>query len=186
MHPIVIALIPIVLVIAGMVLNSIGLSFDQPPSSAEQDPAKRAAADGEAFRRFFDLQRKRSVTRQKRIGQCAWLLMVAIIGSFIWLYKYTVNTTTATTQIAALQTMALEEGKETVLSLTLKDGSNVKYRIKSPTADALAAATKEGISKQKVSSWDMEQSGTVLTIGESPLPLGVALKVSVDPTVKKD
>jgi hypothetical protein len=186
MHPIVIALIPIVLVIAGMVLNSIGLSFDQPPSSAEQDPAKRAAADGEAFRRFFDLQRKRSVTRQKRIGQCAWLLMVAIIGSFIWLYKYTVNTTTATTQIAALQTMALEEGKETVLSLTLKDGSNVKYRIKSPTADALAAATKEGISKQKVSSWDMEQSGTILTIGESPLPLGVALKVSIDPTAKKD
>lgn len=186
MHPIVIVLIPIVLVIAGMVLNSIGLSFDQPPSSAEQDPAKRAAAEGEAYRRFFDLQRKRSATRQKRIGQCAWLLMVAIIGSFIWLYNYTVNKTTGTTQIAALQTMALEEGKETVLSLTLKDGSNVKYRIKSPTADALAAATKEGISKQKVSSWDMEQSGTILTIGESPLPLGVALKVSSDPTAKKD
>jgi len=50
----------------------------------------------------------------------------------------------------------------------------------------LAAATKEGISKQKVSSWDMEQSGTILTIGESPLPLGVALKVAIDPTAKKD
>ena len=112
--------------------------------------------------------------------------MVAIIGSFIWLYNYTVNKTTATTQIAALQTLALEEGKETVLSVTLKNGSTVKYRIKSPTADALAAATKEGISKQKVSSWDMEQSGTILTIGESPLPLGVALKVSIDPTAKKD
>jgi hypothetical protein len=186
MHPIVITLIPIVLVIAGMVLNSIGLSFDQPPSSAEQDPAKRAAAEGEAYRRFFDLQRKRSVTRQKRIGQCAWLLMIAIIGSFIWLYNYTVKKTTGTTQIALLQTMALEEGKETVLSVTLKDGSTVKYRIKLPTADALAAATKEGISKQKVSSWDMEQSGTILTIGESPLPLGVALKVSIDPTAKKD
>jgi hypothetical protein len=186
MHPIVIALIPIVLVIVAMVLNSIGLSFDQPPSSAEQDPAKRAQIEGDAYRRFFDLQRKRSVTRQKRIGQYCWLLVIAIIGSFIWLYNYTVKKTTVTTQIAALQTMALEEGKETVLSLTLKDGSNVKYRIKLPTADALAAATKEGISKQKVSSWDMEQSGTVLTIGESPLPLGVALKVSVDPTIKKD
>ena len=33
---------------------------------------------------------------------------------------------------------------------------------------------------------DMEQSGTILSIGESPLPLGVALKVSSDPTAKKD
>ena len=186
MHPIVIALIPIVLVIVAMVLNSIGLSFDQPPSSAEQDPAKRAQIEGDTYRRFFDLQRKQAVTRQKRIGQYCWLLVIAIIGSFIWLYKYTVNTTTATTQIAALQTLALEEGKEIVLSVTLKDGSSVKYRIKSPTADVLAAATKEGISKQKVSTWDMEQSGTILTIGESPLPLGVALKVSIDPTAKKD
>jgi hypothetical protein len=79
-----------------------------------------------------------------------------------------------------------EEGKEMVLSVTLKDRSNVKYLIKSPTADTLDAARKEGISKQKVSSWDMEQSGTVLSVGESPLPLGVALKVSSDPTAKKD
>ena len=99
---------------------------------------------------------------------------------------YTVDKTTLSTQIAALQTLAREEGKEMVLSVTLKDGSNVKYRIKSPTADTLDAATKEGISKQKVSSWDMEQSGTVLSIGESTLPLGVALKVSKDPIVKKD
>ena len=178
--------IPLVLVILGMILNSIGLSFDQPPTSAEQDPAKRAAAEGEAFRRFFDLQRKRAVARQKRIGQYAWLLIAAIIGSFIWLYMYTVNKTTATTQIAALQTLQTEEGKETVLSLTLKDGSNVKYLIKSPTADTLDAAKKDAISKGKVSSWDMAQSGTVLSIGESPLPLGVALKVSSDPTAKKD
>ncbi|HTN72931.1 MAG TPA: hypothetical protein VMO00_17760 [Methylomirabilota bacterium] len=186
MHPMLIVAIPIVLVIVGMVLNSIGLSFDQPPSSAEQDPAKRAAAEGDAYRRFFDLQRKQAVTRQKRIGQYCWLLLLAIIGSFIWLYNYTVNKTTATTQMAALQTMALEEGKEIVLSVTLKDGSNVKYRIKSPTAEELAAATKDGVSKQKVSNYDMEQSGTVLSIGESPLTLGVALKVSIDPTAKKD
>ena len=186
MHPIVIVGIPLVLVFIGMVWNSIGLSFDQPPSSAEQDPAKRAAAEGEAYRRFFDLQRRQAVTRQKRIGQYAWLLIIAIIGSFIWLYKYTVNNTTATTRIGALQTLAKEDGKEMVLSLTLKDGSNFKYLIKSPQADTLGAATKEGISKQKVSSYDMEQSGTVLSIGESPLPLGVALKVSSDPTAKKD
>jgi len=46
--------IPLVLVIVGMVLNSIGLSFDQPPSSTEQDLAKRAAAESEGYRRFFD------------------------------------------------------------------------------------------------------------------------------------
>ncbi len=186
MHPMLIVAIPIVLVIVGMVLNSIGLSFDQPPSSAEQDPATRAAAERESYRRFFDLQRSRAVTRQKRVGQYAWLLMVAIIGSFIWLYMYTVNKTTTTTQIAALQTLVTEEGKETVLSVTLKDGSNVKYLIKSPKADTLDAATKEGVSKEKVSSWDMAQSGTALSIGANPLTPGVALKVSSDPTAKKD
>ena len=112
--------------------------------------------------------------------------MAAIIGSFIWLYMYTVNKTTATTQIAALQTMQTEEGKETVLSITLKDGSNVKYLIKASQAGSADAATKDSISKGKVSSWDMAQSGTAVNIGESPLPLGVALKVSSDPTAKKD
>src|SRR3970040_884146 len=117
MNPMVIVAIPLVLVIVGMVLNSIGLSFDQPPSATEQDPAKRAAAEGDAYRRFFDLQRKRAVTRQKRVGQYAWLLMAAIIGSFIWLYMFTVSKTTLTTQIAALQTLATEDGKGTVLSV---------------------------------------------------------------------
>ena len=186
MHPIFIVAIPIVLVIVGMVLNSFDLGFNQPPSSAEQDPAKRAAAEGEAYRRFFDLQRKHAVTRQKRVGQYAWLLIIAIIGSFIWLYMFTVTKTTGTTQIAALQTLPMEDGKEMVLSVTLKDGSSVKYRINTPTGDTLAAATKDGVSKQKVSTYDMEQSGTILSIGESPLPVGVALKVSVDPTAKKD
>ena len=186
MNPIFIVAIPIVLVIVGMVLNSFDLGFNQPPSSAEQDPAKRAAAEGEAYRRFFDLQRKHAVTRQKRVGQYAWLLIIAIIGSFIWLYMFTVTKTTGTTQIAALQTLPMEDGKEMVLSVTLKDGSTVKYRINTPTGDTLAAATKDGVSKQKVSTYDMEQSGTILSIGESPLPVGVALKVSVDPTAKKD
>ena len=186
MHPIIIIAIPLVLVLVGMVLNSIGLSLDQPPSSAEQDPAKRATADADAYRRFFDLQRSRAVKRQKRIGQYCWLLIIATIGSFIWLYNYTTNKTTGTTRIAALQTMALEEGKEMVLSVTLKDVSNAKYRIKTPPAETLDAATKESISKQKISSYDMEGSGEVASIGESPLPLGVALKVSKDPTVKKD
>lgn len=178
MHPMFIVAIPLVLVIVGMVLNNIGLSFDQPPSSAEQDPAKRAAAEGEDYRRFFDLQRRQALTRQKRVGQYAWLLMVAIIGSFIWLYMYTVNKTTVATQVATLQTLATEEGKEMVLSITLKDGSNVKYLLRSPQADSLEAARKEGISKEKVSSYEISQLRTALNIGENSLPLGLAVKIS--------
>ena len=170
MNPMFIIAVPLVLVFAGMVWNSIGLSYDQPPSSPEPDLAKRAAAEGDAYRRFFDTKRKQSLSRQKRIGQYAWLLVVAFIGSFIWLYNYTVTKTTAATQIATLQTLAMEEGKELVLSVTLKDGSSAKYRIKAPTAEALAAATKEGVSKQKVSSYDLEQSGTISNFGETPLP----------------
>ena len=186
MHPMLIVAIPVVLVFVGMILNSIGLSFDQPASSAEQDPATRAAVEKESYRRFFDLQRSRAVARQKRVGQYAWLLVVAIIGSFIWLYMYTVNKTTLATQIAALQTLVTEEGKETVLSLTLKDGSNVKYLIKASKPDTTDATAKELVSKTKVSSWDMSQSGTASSIGENPLPVGVVLKVASDPTAKKD
>jgi hypothetical protein len=185
MHPLLIVAIPIALVIIGVILNSIGLAFDQPPSSGEEDPVKRATAEREDYRRFFDLQRSRAVKRQKRVGQFAWLLVIAIIGSFIWLYLYTVKKTALSTQIAAAQTLPTEDGKATVLSITLKDGSNLKYLIQSSKADTDAAA-KEGISKQKVSSYDMEQSGTVLSIGESPLPVGVALKVARDATAKKE
>jgi len=170
--------IPLVLVVVGMVLNSIGLAFNQPPSSSEQDPAKRAAMEKEDFRRFFDLQRRQAVKRQTRVGQYAWLLMIVIIGSFIWLYNYTVNKTTVATQVATLQTLATEEGKEMVISITLKDGHNVKYLIKSPQTDALEAARKEGISKEKVSSYEISQLGTALNLGESPLPLGVAVKIA--------
>ena len=186
MHPIWIVAIPLVLVIVGIVLNSIGLSFNQPPTSAEVDPAKRAAADVEAYRRFFDLQRSRAVTRQKRVGQYAWLLIAAIIGSFIWLYLYTAKQITETTQLATLQTLPTEDGKATVLAITLKDGSNVKYLIKPPSAEAVEAAKKDGISQQKVSSYEIEQSGTALSIGESPLVPGIAVKVSSYPIVRKD
>jgi hypothetical protein len=178
MHPMFIVAIPLVLVIIGMVLNSTGLSFDQPPSSSEQDPAKRSAAEADAYRRFFDVQRKQAVKRQARVGQYAWLLMAVIIGSFIWLYKYTVNDTTAAKQLATLQTLPTEEGKETVLSITLKDGSSVKYLLKPPTAEISEAIKKDGLANQKVSSYEMSGLGTAFNVGQSPLAPGIALKVS--------
>jgi hypothetical protein len=184
MNPLLVVAIPWVLVIVGMILNSIGLAYDQPPSSPEQDPLKKLTAEKESFRKIFDLQRSRAIKRQKRVGQYCWLLLIAFTGAFIWSYLDTVKKTTVSTQVAALQTLATEEGKQMVLSMTLSDGSNVKYLIKlperivEPRADMQAAAAKPEVAVEKVSNWELERLGTALSIGDHPLPLGVALKIS--------
>ena len=179
MNPVLIIAIPLGLVILGMILNSWDLGFNQPPSSPEQDPVKKLTAEKESYRKFFDQQRSRSVKRQKRVGQYAWLVMASFIGAFIWLYADTVNKTSLSTQIAGLQTLATEEGKQMVLSVTLSDGNNVKYLIKLPEADKLqTAAAKEAPAKEKVSSWEIERLGTAMSTGDNPLPLGIALKIS--------
>ena len=177
MNPALIVLIPVGLIVLGMILNSVGLSYDQPPSSPEQDPIKKLTAEKESYRKFFDLQRSRSTKRQKRVGQYAWLVLASVIGASIWLYSDTVNKTSLSTRIAGLQTLATEEGKQLVLSVTLSDGNNVKYIVKLPQADKLEVA-KEPASKEKVSSWEMERLGTALSTGDNPLPLGIALKIS--------
>ena len=179
MHPIVIVLIPLVLIVIGMVLNSIGLSFDQPASSAEQDPIQRATIERDSFRAFFDRQRASVMKRQQRVGQYAWLLLIATIGSFIWLYNYTVDKTVALNRIASLQTLGAQEGKDLVLSVTLMDGSNVKYIVKPPAANQKTdASAKEAVSTEKVSSWELEKLTPAVSVGDSALPLGVALKMS--------
>jgi uncharacterized membrane protein len=178
MHPMFIVAIPIVLLIIGMVLNSTGLSFDQPRSSPEQDPAKRSVAELDAYRRFFDVQRKQAVKRQQRVSQYAWLLIIATIGSFIGLYMYTVNKTSVATRVMTLQTLPTEEGKETVLSITLRDGTNVKYLIKPPTGETAEATKQEGLSKDKVSSYEISQLGTAFILGGGPVAPGIAIKVS--------
>jgi hypothetical protein len=178
MNPLLIVAIPLGLLILGMVLNSIGLGYDQPATSSEQDPVKRLTAERESYRQFFDRQRSRATKRQKRVGQYGWLLMAAFIGAFIWLYADTVNKTSLSSRIAALQTFGTEEGKQMVLSVTLSDGNNVKYLIKLPQADQLETAAKERLTKEKISSWELEKLGTALSIGDNPLPFGVALKIS--------
>jgi hypothetical protein len=79
-----------------------------------------------------------------------------------------------------MQTLATEEGKQMVLSVTQSDGSNVKYLIKLPQADKLAETTKaqEAVTKEKVSSWELERLGTALSIGNNSLPNGIALQMS--------
>jgi len=178
MNPLFIIAVPLGLVILGMVLNSFDLGFNQPMSSPEQDPLKKLTAEKEAYRKFFELQRSRSIKRQKRVGQYAWLLMASFIGAFIWLYTDTVNKTSLSSRIAGLQTLATEEGKQMVLSVTLDDGKNVKYLIKLPQADKLHYAAKEATANEKVSSWEIEHLGTALSTGDNSLPLGIALKIS--------
>jgi hypothetical protein len=181
MNPILILGIPLGLVILGMILNGFGLSFAHPPSTQEQDPAKRVAAERDTYRKFFDMQRSQSMKRQKRVGQYGWLLMAAFVGAFIWLYTDTVNKTSLSSRIAGLQTLGTEEGKQMVLSVTLSDGNNVKYLIKLPQADKLETAqttAKDALSKEKVSSWELEKLGTALSIGDNPFSLGMALKIS--------
>jgi len=178
MNPLLLIAIPLGLVILGMILNSFGLSFAYPPSSQENDPAKRLASERDTYRKFFDLQRTQSMKRQKRVSQYGWLLIVAFITAFIWLYMDTVNKTGLSSRIAALQTLGTEEGKEMVLSLTLNDGKNVKYLIKLPKAEKLEAAAKEDVKIEKVSSWELEKLGTALSIGDNPLPFSMALKIS--------
>ncbi len=174
MHPLLVVAIPLALIMLGMVLNSIGLSFDQPPSSSEQDPAKRLAAEREVFRNFFDRQRNRALKRQKRVGQYGWLLIIATIGSFIWLYVDTLGKAALSNRIASLQTLGSQEGKHLILSMTLSDGSNVKYLINTQKD----VGTKEAVSKETVSSWELEKLGTALSVGDNALPLGVALKIA--------
>ena len=178
MHPILLVAIPLGLVVLGMILNSIDLGFNQPPSSTEQDPVKKLTAEKESYRKFFDLQRSRSIKRQKRVGQYAWLVMLSFVGAFIWLYADTVSKTSLSSRIAGLQTLATEEGKQMVLSVTLSDGNNVKYLIKLPAVEKLPVAAKEEVKLEKVSSWEIERLGTALSTGDNPLTLGVALKLT--------
>jgi hypothetical protein len=187
--------IPSVLVIIGMILNNFRLAYDQPASSPEQDPAKRLAAERQAYRKFFDLQRTQSLKRQKRVGQYAWLVLAMFVVSFWWMYFDTVNKTTASKQIAAIQTLPVVESKDIVLSLTLSDGNNIQYLVKSPTLTLTLSdrtdtqyiklpkagtpgVTTDGLSKEAVQNWRLTSLGTALSIGDANMPLGIALNIS--------
>jgi hypothetical protein len=178
MNPLFLIAAPLVLIILGMILNGIGLSYDQPASSTEEDPAKKIAAERQAYRSFFDLQRKQALKRQQRIGQYAWLVLIVSVVASIWTYFDTVNKTAALNQIAAIQTMATAEGKDLVLSVTLRDGNNVKYVIKAGEIAAADSAAKNRFSKEPVPAWEMSRLATALSTGDKTLPLGIELTIS--------
>jgi hypothetical protein len=179
MNPALIVAIPVALMILGLVLNSFPLGLDQPASPAEQDPMKRLEAEKQGYRKVFDLQRSRSLSRQKNVGRYCWLVLLATVGSFIWMYLDTVGKTTVRNQIAALQTLGTEGGKDMVLSVTTSEGTNVKYLIKLPTAaEAVPADPKNLVVAEKVSNWELEKIGIAQSTGDKSLPLGIALKMA--------
>jgi len=178
MNPFLVIGIPLLLIIVGMILNSIRIPFVEPETVNEQNTAKRLEAEREAYRKASHLGRTRALKRQKRVGMYAWLVLLAFVVSHLWMYFDTVNKATAWNQIAALQTVATEEGKEMVLSVTLSDGSNEKYRIQVTKADSPKDASADGKSKQKISSWELADAKTVLSVGDNSLPLGVSLKIA--------
>ena len=170
--------IPSSLVIIGMILNNLKLAFDQPKSSPEEDLAKRLAAERQAYGTFFNSQRARSLTRQKWVGWYAWLVLVTFVASSWLLYLDAVNKTTASQQVATIQTVPVAESKDMVLSLTLRDGNNIQYLIKSAKAEKSGVATKEQLSKEAVQGWRLTSLGTALSIGDAQVPLGIALNIS--------
>jgi hypothetical protein len=178
MNPLFLIAAPLVLIIIGMILNGIALSFDQPASSTEEDPARRLSAERQSYRTFFDQQRKQALKKQQRIGQYAWLVLIVSVVASAWMYFDTVNKTAALNQIAALQTMAVAEGKDLVLSVTLRDGNNVKYVIKAGEVIAADGVAKNGFSKELVPAWELSRLATALSTGEKALPLGIALTIS--------
>jgi hypothetical protein len=196
MNPLLIIGIPLVLITIGMILNSFRISFDQPESSPEQDPAKKLTAERRVYRALFDSQRGRSLKRQKRVGHYAWLVLVAFVVSSTWLYLDTVAKTIASKQITAIQTLPVVDSKDVVLSLTLSDGNNIQYLVKSPTltmtlsdrtdtqyiklpkAETPGVSAKEGLSNKAVEAWQLTSLGTALSIGDVGVPLGIALNIS--------
>jgi len=89
-----------------------------------------------------------------------------------------VHKTTNLNRIATLQTLGTEAGKDLVLSVTLSAFRKHKYLVKLTQGDRADGTAKEGFSKEKVSSWELEKLGTALSVGDNPMPLGIALKIS--------
>ena len=175
--------IPSMLVILGMILNNFQVVFDRPQYSLEEDPAKKLAAE----RRFFDLLRVRFLKRQKRVGQYSWLVLVAFVAFSWWLYLDTINKTTASKQVIAIQTLPVVESEDKVLSLTLSDGNNIQYLIKPPTLTlTLSDETNTQYIKlpkaerpnAAVQGWRLSSLGTALSLGDVGVPLGIALNIS--------
>ena len=104
--------------------------------------------------------------------------MAAFIGAFIWLYMDTVNKTSLSSRIAGLKH---GNGRRQA------DGSlgDAERRYQRQIPDQITSSRqiasprkRRAVTKEKVSSWELERLGTALSIGDNSLPNGIALQIS--------
>jgi hypothetical protein len=165
------------LIILGIVLNGFLIVHDQPAFSLEEDPTQKLAAERNANYHFFQLQRARLLKRQKRVGQYGWVVLMVVIASSWFLYSNAVRATTLSKQISAIQTFAVADSKDAVLSLTLGDGSNVKYLVKAESPVTHTPKSDER-SVDTLQNWQLASLGTAINVGASTVPLGIALRIA--------
>ena len=178
MSPLFVVIIPLALTMIGIMLNSFHIVHEQPAYSLDEDPVDELAAERQANFHFFQLQRARTLKRQKRVSRYVCFILAVFIGSAGWLYSATVKTTTMSKQISAIETLAVADSKETVLSLTLGDGSHVQYLVKAPETPSANAPTIEEPARQNIQKWQLANLGTAINSGDARLPMGIALKMS--------
>ena len=166
------------LIVIGILLNSFHIVHDQPAFSFEEDPTHKLAAERQANYHFFQLQRARLLKRQKRVGQYGWLVLAVFVGSSWFLYSDAVRATTVSKQISAIQTFAVAESKEAVLSLTLSDGTNVKYVVKASEPYTAQLPKQAEHSAEILQDWQLASAGTAVNVGDAKVPLGIALRIS--------
>jgi hypothetical protein len=166
------------LIVIGIVLNSFYIVHDQPEFSLEEDPVHKLAAERQAHYRFWQLQRSRTLKRQKRVGRYGWLVLAAFIASSSLLYSNAVKATTVSKQISTIQTFAADNGTDAVLSLTLSDGSNIQYLVKAGEPRHVMISTTHEQANQTIHRWQLASLGTAVNVGDAAMPLGVALRMT--------
>ena len=178
MSPLFVVIIPLALTMIGIMLNSFHIVHDQPAYSLDENPVDKLAAERQANFHFFQLQTARSLKRQKRIGRFGCFMLLVFFASAGWLYSDAVKATTMSKQITAIETLAVADSKETVLSLTLGDGSHVQYLVKAPETPSANAPTIEEPARQNIQKWQLANLGTAVNLGDARLPMGVALRMA--------
>ena len=173
-----VVIISLTLTVIEIMLKSFHIVHNQPGYSLDDDPVNKLAAERRANYHFFQLQRERLLRRQKRVGRYAWLVLAAFIATSGWLYAVAVKVTTVSKQISAIQTLAVSGSQETVLSLTLSDGSHVQYVIKAPAARQINVAGKKEGAKKSVQKWELASLATAFNVGDASLPFGIALNMA--------
>ena len=81
-------------------------------------------------------------------------------------------------QISSIQTFAVADSKDGVLSLTLSDGSNVKYVVKASEPYTAQSPKRAEHSAEILQNWQLASAGTAVNVGDAKVPLGMALRIS--------